>query len=360
MFGRLQDLESKYEEVLKDLRDPAAASDPDRLRKLGKLQAELGEIVEPYRRWKKAKAEAVSAREMLEDGDPELRALAEKEISEQEDLATRLEDQLRTLLTPKDPNDDKDVIVEVKAGEGGEESALFAADLFRMYQRYAEAKRWKTEILSSTPSDRGGLKEIAFAVKGRGAYSRFKHEAGVHRVQRVPETESQGRIHTSAAGVLVYPEAEDIDVRIDEKDLKIERFRSTGPGGQSVNTTDSAVRITHVPTGIVVSCQDEKSQIQNRAKAMRILRARLYQMEQERQQAEASEARRSQVSTVDRSQKIRTYNFPQSRVTDHRIGVSVHNLPGVMEGNLDPFIDALIAKERAELAGVGGPSDGRT
>jgi peptide chain release factor 1 len=357
MFERLEEVESKYERVLAELRDPAVISDTSRLRNLGKQQSELAELVVPYREWKKAKAEASSAREMLErESDEEMRGLVEQEIKVQEHLAEELEERLRLLLIPRDPNDEKDVIVEVKAGEGGEESALFVADLFRLYQRHAERMRWKTETLSSNPSGLGGFKEVIFAVKGKGAFSRMKHEAGVHRVQRVPETESQGRTHTSAVGVLVFPEAEEVDVEIDPKDVQYDTYRSTGPGGQSVNTTDSAVRITHKPTGIVVTCQDEKSQIQNRAKALRILRARLYQMEMERQQAENAAARRAQVATVDRSQKIRTYNFSQSRVTDHRVNVSVHNLPAVMDGELDAFHDALIAKERAEQLGT---EDGR-
>jgi peptide chain release factor 1 len=356
MFERLEEVESRYERVLDELQRPGVASDPNRLRDLGKQQAELAELVRPYRDWKKARDEVTSARQMLQtETDPEMRALVEQELKDQEKVAGELESKLRELLIPKDPRDDKDVIVEIKAGEGGDESGLFVADLFRMYQRYAERRRWKTEVLSSNPSGIGGFKEIIFAVKGKGAFSRMKHEAGVHRVQRVPETESQGRIHTSAAGVLVLPEAEEVDVEVDEKDLEINTYRSSGPGGQSVNTTDSAVRITHKPTGIVVTCQDEKSQIQNRAKALRILRARLYQLEIEKQQAENAAARRAQVSNVDRSQKIRTYNFPQSRVTDHRVSVSVHNLPNVMEGELDEFVDALIAKERSEqLQGTDG------
>lgn len=353
MFERLEEIESRYDEVLEKLKDPAVHSDPKQLMELGKLQAELSDIVLPYRQWKQAKAEVESTRGMLDESDGEMKEMVEREIKEQESRAFKLEEKLKTLLLPKDPNDDKDVIVEIQAGEGGDESALFAADLYRMYQRYAERQRWKTEVLSSNPSALGGFKEIIIAIKGKGAYSRMKHEGGVHRVQRVPETESQGRIHTSAAGVLVLPEAEEVEVTIDNRDLVIDTYRSTGPGGQSVNTTDSAVRVTHKPTGIVVTCQDEKSQIQNRAKALHILRAKLYKLELDRQQKEASEARRAQVETVDRSQKIRTYNYPQSRVTDHRVNVSTHNLPAVLEGDLDQFIDALIAKERSEqLAGA--------
>ncbi|MGH2704085.1 MAG: peptide chain release factor 1 [Actinomycetota bacterium] len=348
MFERLDELERSYEEVQAKLQDPEVMRDPSKLRELGKQAADLEEIVGAYRRYRRAQKEAESARAMLSDPDPEIRSLADQEMHLQQEQAKKLEEQLRLLVVPKDPNDEKDVIVQIKAGEGGDESALFGGDLFRMYTRYAERRGWRTEILASNPSDLGGFKEVTFAVKGRGAYSRLKHEAGVHRVQRVPETESQGRIHTSAVGVLVLPEAEEVEVRIDPRDLDIDVYRSTGPGGQSVNTTDSAVRITHIPTGILVTCQDEKSQIQNRERAMRILRARLYQAELERQQAELAATRRSQVRTVDRSEKVRTYNFPQNRVTDHRVGLSVHNLPEVMAGGLDPFVDALITKERAE------------
>ncbi|MGH2732131.1 MAG: peptide chain release factor 1 [Actinomycetota bacterium] len=356
MFERLDRLERKYEEVQAKLGDPELASRPEALRECGKLNAELEEIVLTYRRYRKARADAESARQMLaEESDPELRTLAEQEMRDQENLALELDGKLRILLLPKDPHDDRDVIVEIKAGEGGEESALFAGDLYRMYLRYAERQGWKTDALSSHPSAlAGGFKEVTLAVKGKGAYSRLKHEAGVHRVQRVPQTESQGRVHTSAVGVLVLPEVEEVDVAVDPADLRLDVFRSSGPGGQSVNTTDSAVRITHVPTGLVVTCQEERSQLQNREKAMRLLRARLYQIELERRQSEAAANRRSQVRTVDRSEKIRTYNFPQNRVTDHRLGVSLHHLPQVLEGGLEPFVDALMSKERSEqLAGVG-------
>ena len=354
MFKRLDELQARYEEVQSQLADPAIVSRPDDLRRLGKLHAELEEVASVYRRYRKAREESQAARQMVADEtDPEMRAMADQEVQAQEALAAELEERLRLLLVPKDPDDDRDVIVQVQAGEGGDESALFAGDLFRMYTRFAERHGWKWEILSSTPSDLGGFKDVTFAVKGKGVFSRWKHEAGVHRVQRVPETESQGRIHTSAAGVLVFPEAEEVEVAIDPNDIRVDVFRSSGPGGQSVNTTDSAVRLTHRPTGIVVSCQDEKSQLQNRDKAMRILRARLYQAEQERQQAEQTAARRSQVRAVDRSEKIRTYNYPQNRVTDHRVKVSIHNLPEVMAGGIDPFVEALAAQARAEQIASG-------
>lgn len=352
MIDRLSELDATYDKVQAQLMDPAVTSNPDRLRELGKQNAELEPTVLTFRRMKAALAEAESAKRMLsEETDPEMRALVEHEIEAQQTRAAQLEAQLRELLVPADPADTKDVIIDVKAGEGGDESALFAGDVFRMYERYAERKGWKSEVLASNPSSLGGFREITFAIKGRGAYSRMKHEAGVHRVQRVPETESQGRLHTSAVGVLVAPEAEEVDVQIDPRDVKVDVFRSSGPGGQSVNTTDSAVRLTHLPTGLVVTCQDEKSQIQNREKALRILRARLHQMELDRRADENASARKDQVRTVDRAEKIRTYNFPQNRVTDHRVKTSVHNISEVLDGGLDPFIDALIAKSRTEQLG---------
>ncbi len=342
-------IERRYEELLQTMADPAIATDPARLADLAREQAELAEVVTLYRAHQAADRELADARQMAGDGaDPEMAELAQVEIErlvpEQEARLARLQ----ALILPKDPNDEKNVIVEIRAGTGGDEAGLFAADLLRMYTRWADTHSYKTDLLSHHETGLGGFKEVIFQVKGRGAYSRLKFESGVHRVQRVPTTEAQGRIHTSTATVAVLPEAAEVDLVIGPNDVRIDVFRATGPGGQSVNTTDSAIRVTHLPTGIVVSCQDEKSQLQNRIKAMTILRARLYQAEQERLAAERSEARRSQVGSGERSEKIRTYNFPQNRVTDHRIGKTIYNLPSILNGDLDEFINELATSEQVE------------
>jgi peptide chain release factor 1 len=343
MFENCLALEREYADLEQQMSDPALHADPAAARRVGKRHAQLRPVVAAYRQWLQLGEDEAAARELAAE-DLEFAAEAEASAAEREQVAERL----TLLLVPRDPMDDKDVILEVKAGEGGQESALFAADLLRMYLRYAERRGWKTEILDSEESDLGGYKDVQVAVKARGAtdpgdapYARLKFEGGVHRVQRVPVTESQGRIHTSAAGVLVLPEAEEVDVQIDPNDLRIDIYRSSGPGGQSVNTTDSAVRITHIPTGIVVSCQNEKSQLQNRESAMRVLRARMLAAAQEAADAEASDARKSQVRTVDRSERVRTYNFPENRIADHRVNYKSHNLDAVLDGDLDDVIDAL-------------------
>ena len=348
MFERLAVLEEEYEEVLRRLSDPSAAADQATFRELSRRHKQLESIVSAYRRYLRAAEDLVVAKEMYGDAGADDREVLRAEIDVAEATMATLEEELRLLLLPRDPNDDKNVIVEIRGAEGGEEANLFARDLFEMYSRYAERRGWKLEILGSDPSDMGGFNEVSFLVKGDGVWSRMKHEAGVHRVQRVPVTESQGRIHTSSATVTVLPEAEEIDVQIDPNDLKIDVYRSTGPGGQSVNTTDSAVRITHLPTGVVVAMQDEKSQIQNRARAMQVLRARLLKLAQDRQLLEASETRRGQTGSGARSEKIRTYNFKENRVTDHRIGLTLYRLDRILgEGDLDEIIDALAADERA-------------
>ena len=345
MFDRLADLASEHAELEHALADPGVHADQEKARTLGRRYAELTPIVNAYKEWHQTQEDEQAARELAREAS-EFTAEAEEFAARREEL----EAQLRKLLVPKDPNDSRDIILEVKAGEGGEESALFAGDLLRMYLRYAERRGWKTEVLDSTATGLGGVKDATVAIKGKGAegaWSRLKYEGGVHRVQRVPVTESQGRIHTSAAGVLVVPEAEPVEVHINDNDLKVDVFRSSGPGGQSVNTTDSAVRITHLPTGIVVSCQNEKSQLQNKEQALRVLRARLLAQAEADADAKASAERRSQVRTVDRSERVRTYNFPENRISDHRVGYKAYNLDQVVDGELDPVIDALAAADLA-------------
>ena len=347
MFERLESLEREYAEVLERLSDPAVASDQRSFRDLSRRHKHLEAIVNVYRRYKESGGDVTAAKELYAEASADEREALREEIDTAEADMARLEDELRVLLLPRDPNDDKNVIVEIRGAEGGEEANLFARDLFEMYGRYAEHHAWKLEVLGSDPSDMGGFNEVSFLVKGDGVWSRLKHEAGVHRVQRVPVTESQGRIHTSSATVTVLPEAEEIDIQIDPNDLKIDVYRSTGPGGQSVNTTDSAVRITHLPTGVVVAMQDEKSQIQNRARAMVVLRSRLLKAEQDRQAAEMSQTRRGQTGGGGRSEKIRTYNFKENRVTDHRVGLTLHKLDRILgEGDLDEIVEALTADER--------------
>jgi peptide chain release factor 1 len=356
MFESLINVEKRYDEIGGLMADPMASTDYELMVKLARERSELEEMVETYLRYKSAQRELDETRALLaeDDQDPELAALAGEEVERLEAAVEELTQTLQVMLLPTDPADAKNVIVEIRAGTGGDEAGLFAADLYRMYARWAEAQRYKVDVLSQNETGVGGFKEVIFSVRGERAYSRLKHESGVHRVQRVPVTESQGRIHTSTATVAVLPEMSEVEVQISPNDVRIDVFRAGGPGGQSVNTTDSAVRLTHLPTGLVISCQDEKSQLQNRARAMQILRARLYAMERERQLEEQTEARRSQVGTGERSEKVRTYNYPQNRVTDHRIGLTLHRLDSVLEGDLGELIDALAAAEQAEkLARLG-------
>ena len=348
MFDKLDDLLIRYEEIMNELSEPGAADNQDRFRKLMKEQNDLMPIVEAYKEYKANKQAIEDSLLMLEEEtDEEMKELAKEELNASKANVEELEQKLKVLLLPKDPNDDKNVIVEIRAGAGGDEAALFAAEIYRMYVHYAESRRWKTELISVNENGIGGFKEVVFMITGQGAYSRLKYESGVHRVQRVPETESGGRIHTSTITVAIMPEAEEVDVVIDEKDIRIDVMRASGNGGQCVNTTDSAVRLTHYPTGIVIYSQTEKSQLQNKEKAFRLLRSKLYDLEMEKRQASEAEARRSQIGTGDRSEKIRTYNFPQGRVTDHRIKLTLHKLDSVMNGDLDEIIDSLIAADQA-------------
>lgn len=349
--SRLKEMEARFEQIESELGDPSLGDRPDELQRLGREHSELREIVDAWREYRRLSDDLQEARAMQDGASSDEKAYLQEEIDTLERSLEALAARIVDALTPKDPLDERDVIMEIRAGAGGDEAALFASELYRMYSRFAENHRWKVELLELNETGQGGLKEAIFAVKGKGAYSNLKFEAGVHRVQRVPVTESSGRVHTSAAAVLVLPEAEEVDVEIDPKDLRIDVYRSSGPGGQSVNTTDSAVRITHLPTGEVVSCQDEKSQLQNREKAMRILRARLLQLKREEHEQKMAAERKSQVRTADRSEKIRTYNFQQNRITDHRVQHTIHRLPEFLEGDIDEMIEVLRAKEREERLG---------
>ncbi len=364
MFKKLDQVEARYEQLTAKLSDPAVIARQDEFQKLAKEHADLSRVIEAYRAYRRAEVDLRGHRELLAERDEELRELAKAELPALEARLAEQERELVLLLLPKDPNDERNTLLEIRAGTGGEEAALFAADLYRMYQKYAERKGWRFELMSASETGSGGVKEVIVLIEGRGAYSRLKYESGVHRVQRVPETEAQGRIHTSTVTVAVLPEAEEVDVQINPNDLRIDVMRASGPGGQSVNTTDSAVRMTHFPTGMVVVCKDEKSQLKNKAKALKILRSRLLDQAQEAQRQELSAARRGQIGSGERSEKIRTYNFPQSRMTDHRIGFTVHQLDQVLVGDLDAVIDALAAHYQTEaleagaVAAAGEPASG--
>ena len=348
MFDRLDDLLIRYEEVMGELQEPDVANDPERFRRLMKEQSDLAPIVEAYKEYKNCKQNIEESLQLLEEeSDEEMRELAKEELSGSRARIEELEQELKILLLPKDPNDDKNVIVEIRAGAGGDEAALFAADLYRMYCKFAESNHWKVDTMNSNENGIGGFKEIVFMINGTGAYSKLKYESGVHRVQRIPATESGGRIHTSTATVAIMPEVEEVEVELDMNDCKFDVFRASGNGGQCVNTTDSAVRLTHIPTGIVISCQDEKSQLKNKDKALKVLRARLYELERAKAHDAEAEERRSQIGTGDRSEKIRTYNYPQGRVTDHRIKLTLHKLDSIINGDLNEVIDSLIAADQA-------------
>jgi len=349
MFDRLNEIETKYTELSEAISSPEATADTNRWRMLMKEHSDLTPVITTYREYKRLCEQVEDAKTLLvEESDEELRQLAKEELKEGQEALGQISEELKILLLPKDPNDDKNVIVEIRGGAGGDEAALFAGTLYRMYGHYAERRRWKTEIMSVNENGIGGFKEVVFMIQGRGAYSRLKYESGVHRVQRIPVTESGGRIHTSTVTVAVLPEAEDLDVNLNMADVRVDIYRSSGNGGQSVNTTDSAVRVTHTPTGIVVACQDEKSQLKNKEKALKILRARIYDLEQERLHSELSAERRSQIGTGDRSERIRTYNYPQSRVTDHRIALTLHKLDAVLDGDLDDILDTCITHDQAK------------
>ena len=349
MLERLEQIEARYEELTQALASPEIVTDSAKYQKTAKAHSEIAPVVEKYREYKDLTRGIAESKVVLaEEKDPDMRAYAQEELDKLQSRVGAIAEELKALLLPKDPNDEKNVILEIRAGTGGDEATLFAAEIFRMYTRYAEMQRWKVEVLSTSESAAGGLKEVIAIIEGKRVYSQLKYESGVHRVQRVPATEQQGRIHTSAVTVAVLPEAEDVDIKIEAKDLRIDTFCSSGPGGQSVNTTYSAVRITHIPTNTVVSCQDEKSQIKNREKGMRVLRSRLYEIEMEKQQQALAKERKAMVGSGDRSEKIRTYNFPQNRLTDHRIGFTVHQLESVMDGKLQPLVDALITHYQAE------------
>ena len=355
MLERLADIERRYEELSDLINDPEIIADNERWRKLMKEHSDITPIVEKYREYKKIKEELAEAEEMLNDSsiDDDFKSLVKEEFSENKKKIVDTEEELKILMLPKDPNDDKNVIVEIRGGAGGDEANIFAGDLYRMYSRYAERRRWKTEIMSVNESEAGGFREISFMISGQGAYSRLKYESGVHRVQRIPATESSGRIHTSTASVAVLPEVEAVDVKLNMNDCRFDVFRASGNGGQCVNTTDSAVRLTHYPTGIAISCQDEKSQLKNKEKALKVLMSRLYDLEQQKQHDEIASERKSQIGRGNRNERIRTYNYPQGRVTDHRIGLTLHRLDSIIDGDLDEIMDALITTEQAEKLKAG-------